>query len=200
VSPAKALSTLQVLAFAWRSSGGFRELVRSFDFWLALAVCVLASPFWVTDKWPDQVISVLPNLLGFTLGGFAIFLGFGSDEFKGAIANADEDVSPYMSVSAAFITFMAFQLAALMWALVARALYFETPKALAPWAKEIAWASYAGGAVGYFLFAYSLALVLRAAVRIFRLSRWYNMYLTQVTQTGQPGADSGAPKSGEPLH
>ncbi len=180
MSQATAMNTADVLAFAWRSSGGFRAFFRSFDFWLAFLVCVLAAPFWLTDRWPNQVISVLPNLLGFTLGGFAIFLGFGSDEFKGAIAQSDESTSPYLSVSAAFITFVAFQLAALLWALVANALYFEAPGFLAPFAREIEWASYTGGAVGYFLFAYSLALVLRAAVRIFRLSRWYNMYLTKV--------------------
>jgi hypothetical protein len=174
------MTTAEVFAFAWRSSGGFRALVRSFDFWLAFIVSLLATPYWITDKWPDQVISVLPSLLGFTLGGFAIFLGFGSDEFKGAIAQSDETASPYLSVSAAFISFVAFQLAALMWALVAKAMYFDAPLFLAPFSEGIRWASYFGGAVGYFLFTYSLALVARAAVRIFRLSRWYNTYLTQV--------------------
>jgi hypothetical protein len=192
------MTTVDVLAFAWRSSGGFRALFRSFDFWLAFTVCVVSAPMWVTDKWPDQVISVLPNLLGFTLGGFAIFLGFGSDEFKGAIAQSDEAASPYMSVSAAFINFVAFQLAALMWALAAKALYFETPAVLRPMAEVILWASYVGGAVGYFLFTYSLALVLRAAVRIFRLSRWYNMYLTKVVPA-RKGAEAGIAQT-ESMH
>lgn len=155
-------------------------MVRSVDFWLAVLVWVVAAPMWLSDKWPDQVIGVLPNVLGFTLGGFAIFLGFGSDEFKRALAQEDEASSVYLSVSAAFLLFVSLQLAALMWALGAKALYFQTPVVLLPTVDFIVAASFVGGAVGYFLFTYSLALALRAAVRIFRLSRWYNTYLAQL--------------------
>jgi hypothetical protein len=174
----KPMSTAGVLLFVWRSSGGMKSMVKSFDFYLALVVWLLATPMWLSPKWQDQVISVLPNLLGFTLGGFAIFLGFGSDDFKRAIARADESKSPYLSVNAAFMLFVAFQLAALMTAIVASALWsISTPDFLTPWASCIQAASKVGGGFGYFLFCYSLALVLRAAVRIFRLGRWYNAYL-----------------------
>lgn len=199
MSEVNAMNTRQVLAFAWRSSGGFTALLRSFDFWLAAVVCALCAPLWLSQTWPDLVISVLPNLLGFTLGGFAIFLGFGSDEFKGAIAGSDESSSVYLSVSAAFINFVAFQLAALIWALVAKALFLAPPGLLAPFASAIKLGSYAGGAVGYFLFAYSLALAFRAAVRIFRLSRWYNLYLTTIAATRKNSKDGAAPQS-EPMH
>jgi hypothetical protein len=185
------MTTVDVLRFAWQSSGGWRAVLQSFDFRTAVVVWALASPFWLGTKWPDQVIAVLPNLLGFTLGGFAIFLGFGSDEFKGAIATADESTSPYLSVSAAFMLFVSVQVAALLWAIVAVALYsFPTPALLLPWVSWIDAASKVGGGVGYFLLCYSLALVLRAAVRIFRLSRWYNTYLSAVQRKSErPQAD-----------
>lgn len=117
------LSTVGVLRFVWGSSGGLKAMLRSFDFYLALVVWLLATPMWISAKWQDQVISVLPNLLGFTLGGFAIFLGFGSDDFKRAIARSDESSSPYLSVSAAFMLFISVQLAALMSAIVSSALW-----------------------------------------------------------------------------
>lgn len=178
MSTLKPMSTAGVLLFVWRSSGGMKSMLKSFDFYLALMVWLLAAPMWLSPKWQDQVISVLPNLLGFTLGGFAIFLGFGSDDFKRAIARADEAKSPYLSVNAAFMLFVAVQLAALMTAIVASALWsISTPDFLAPLASCIQTASKVGGGFGYFLFCYSLALVLRAAVRIFRLGRWYNAYL-----------------------
>ena len=174
----KAMTTVDVLAFAWASAGGWCATLRSFDFRLALFVWALASPFWLGTKWPDQVVAILPNLLGFTLGGFAIFLGFGSDEFKGAIASGDERTSPYLSVSAAFMLFVSFQIAALLWAIVASAMYaWPIPVILLPWETWIQYGAKVGGGIGYFLFCYSVALILRAAVRIFRLSRWYNMYL-----------------------
>ena len=191
----KAMTTVEVLAFAWASSGGWRAMLRSFDFRLAVLVWAIASPFWLGPKWPDQVIAVLPNLLGFTLGGFAIFLGFGSDEFKGAIATPDERTSPYLSVSAAFMLFVSFQVAALLSAIVAAAMFsWPTPEALLPWLPWIQIGAKVGGGLGYFLFCFSVALILRAAVRIFRLSRWYNIYLNSAArkrvQQGEPLNDS----------
>jgi hypothetical protein len=185
-----------VLAFAWASSGGWRATLRSFEFRLALIVWILATPFWLGTKWPDQIISVLPNLLGFTLGGFAIFLGFGSDEFKGAISTPDERSSPYLSVSAAFMLFVSFQVAALLWAIVASAMFaWPIPVALHPWETWVQYCAKVGGGIGYFLFCYSMALILRAAVRIFRLSRWYNTYLNTGRRSGnaeEPRKDSDA--------
>jgi hypothetical protein len=192
MSAPKTMTTLEVLAFAWASSGGWRSTVRSFDFRLALVVWILSSPFWLGSKWPDQIIAVLPNLLGFTLGGFAIFLGFGSDEFKGAIATPDERTSPYLSVSAAFMLFVSFQVAALLWAIVASALFaWPIPQVLQPWETWIQVSAKVGGGIGYFLFCYSVALILRAAVRIFRLSRWYNTYLN----SGRKGGAAPVPRN-----
>jgi hypothetical protein len=105
---------------AWRITGGWRSTFRSGDFWITLGVTVLCFNFWRNDIWWDQVISVLPNLLGFTLGGFAIFLGFGSESFKTMLSDEDELKSPYVSVSAAFLMFVAFQVLALLYALVAK--------------------------------------------------------------------------------
>ena len=188
------MSTAGVLLFVWRSSGGVKSMLQSFDFYLAVVVWLLATPMWLSAKWQDQVISVLPNLLGFTLGGFAIFLGFGSDDFKRAIARADESSSPYLSVNAAFMLFVSFQLAALLSAIVSAALWsINTPDFLNPWAPHIKIASKVGGGAGYFLFCYSLALVLRAAVRIFRLGRWYNAYLhPQVEKENETNPIEGA--------
>lgn len=169
-------------------------MLRSFDFYLALAVWVMATPTWISPKWHEQVISILPNLLGFTLGGFAIFLGFGSDDFKRAIARKDEDSSPYLSVNAAFMLFVCFQLAALLVAIISNSLWsIAAPDWAAPWTDCIKIASKVGGGFGYFLFCYSLALVLRAAVRIFRLGRWYNAYLHPHGQRSDEAVEGDPP-------
>lgn len=183
----KALNTLDTIAFAWRSSEGISGLVRSFDFWVACAVWALAAPAWLAHDWPDQVLGVLPNLLGFTLGGFAIFLGFGGDGFKRLMSESGrEGISTYESVSAAFIYFVVFQLTALLWALVAKAAYRITaPNWLAELLPLDALALL-GAAVGYWLFVYSLMIVLRAAIRVFKMSRWHALFLTQVGEHDPP--------------
>jgi hypothetical protein len=170
---------------AWRITGGWKANVRSADFWLSLVVWAICYHFWLEETWWEQVISVLPNLLGFTLGGFAIFLGFGSDAFRGVISDADEKKSPYISVSAAFLIFVSMQVFALLFAFCAKAVHFETPQVLAEWKAWIKYGDVFASGLGYFIFIYSIALALRSAVRIFRLSRWYHEFIVIETERAE---------------
>lgn len=176
--PQRALKNFEVFGLAWRIAGGTKALLKGVDFKLALLLTAVCAPSWLSDGWWEQTLSVLPNLLGFTLGGFAIFLGFGSDQFQKEIADEEEHKSLYLSVSAAFLLFVLFQVAALLYALVAKALWQPTP-AILSFAKPffIGYGNYICWGVGYFLFLYSIILSLRAAARIFRVSRWYNHFL-----------------------
>lgn len=140
-----------------------------------LAICY---PVWSIEGWWAQPLAVIPNLLGFTLGGFAIFLGFGNENFKEMIADKDELNSLYLSVSAAFLLFVTFQVAALLYALSASALWIPTPEIFS-FARSffIRFGNQFFWGFGYFLFLYSIVCSLRAALRIFRVSRWYNAFL-----------------------
>lgn len=184
----------QLLAMAWRITGGLGVMVRSADFWLSVAVWALCAHYWITSPWWDQVISVFPNVLGFTLGGFAIFLGFGSDSFKKVLSHEDEMKSPYLSVSAAFLIFVFFQLITLLYAFAAKALHFGIPKCLESITNWINTVDVIASGFGYFLFIYSLVLALRAAMRIFRLSRWYHTLIIvemKEEQIAERNEDSG---------
>lgn len=174
----KALKTHQIIALAWEITGGFPALLRSADFWLTVLIWGLCIGKWTTNTWTSNPISVLPNLLGFTLGGFAIFLGFGSEAFKEQIADPDEKRAPYMSVSAAFMIVVFVQVFSLLYALVSEALMVDAPDFLSfaepiiqRYLNPIFWG------IGYFFFLFSIVLSLRAAIRIFRLSRWYNAFI-----------------------
>lgn len=166
-----------MLVKAWAITGGWSGTVRSIDFWIAVIVCIACYHFWATGEWWDQVIGVMPNFLGFTLGGFAIFLGFGSDAFHELIADHDEKKSPYISVSAAFLVFVTMQLGALLYALTVKGLRFPTPTCLEQWSSWIERGNLLFSGLGYFLFVYSITLTFRAAMRIFRLSRWYHSFV-----------------------
>ena len=185
MTSSKVLSTnAKALHVAWKIAKGWKGLVFSLDFLLALIVWLLTSPYWLNNPWWDQVVSVMPNILGFTLGGFAIFLGFGSDDFKKILVGDDHlKDSPYLSVSSAFLLFVSFQLAAILYALCAGALRIPPPDFLAPHKELLKWGRHITDGTGYLLFIYSLTLSLRAALRIFRLSRWYNDFL--VTENNQ---------------
>lgn len=171
-----AKTDLEIVKLAWENMGGTAALWKSFDFRFALVVSLMCWPAWLEPNWWEATISVLPSLLGFTLGGFAIFLGFGSDQFKELIAQEDETKSEYLSVSSAFLFIVAIQVVGLLYAIICKSAWIPTPALLKhitilPYLNPIAWF------VGYYLYVFGIVLSLRAAIRIFRVSRWYNSFL-----------------------
>ena len=175
--PHNAKTDLEIAKLAWENMGGTAAFWKSFDFRFALAVSLMCWPSWLAPNWWESTISVLPSLLGFTLGGFAIFLGFGSDQFKELIAREDETKSEYLSVSSTFLFIVAVQVVGLLYAIICKSIWVPTPALLnyispiLPYLNPIAWF------VGYFLYVLGIVLSLRAAIRIFRVSRWYNSFL-----------------------
>ncbi|WP_153044081.1 hypothetical protein [Kerstersia gyiorum] len=183
----KRLSNFGLLSLVWRITRKFRGVCYGPEFILAIVAWLLTSPYWLMQAWWDQVISTLPTILGLTVSGFAVFLGFGSDDFKRFLSKGkDPDDNSYMSVGAAFVFFVFVQLLAVLFALVVKGFQFPTPDFLLDYKKIINFGNYVAGAIGYFLFIYSLALSLRASLRIFRLSRWYSRYLIKTDPDRKP--------------
>lgn len=169
----------------WSIYGGLPAVLRSPYFHLSLLLLIVTTSIWRDTSWWDQVIDVLPSLLGFTLGGFAIFLGFGDEKFKSVIAGTDpseaEDYSPYMSVSATFLHFVVVQILGLLFAIAAKALHFEsTLMGVVPFAY---WIGLFGDLIGYWIFLYGICLALAAGVGIFRVAGWYDEHQTRSRKT-----------------
>lgn len=93
---------LNIFGTYWRAYGGWIALLKSPYFHAALVLLALTFHTWTAEDWWEDVTSVLPNLLGFTLGGFAIFIGFGDERFRALLAEPEEDkqgeVRPTMRV------------------------------------------------------------------------------------------------------
>ena len=163
----------------WQAYGRRKAFLRSP--YLHLAALLLAATYatWSQKDWWDQVISVMPNLLGFTLGGFAMFLGFGDEKFRSLLAEPDEDKpeepSLYVSLCATFVHFILIQLLALLCALLAKSWWF-----FFPWPESIRlvlpWLNLLGGALGYGLFLYAVTSVLAATMHVFRIATWYEQH------------------------
>ena len=173
----KAKTDLEIAKLAWANMGGISAIWKSFDFRIAIVVCLLCWPAWLAPDWWKNSITVLPSLLGFTLGGFAIFLGFGSDQFKELIARKDEAKSEYLSVSSTFLFIVAVQVVGLLYAIICESLWVPTPSWLQQVSSILPYLNYMAWFVGYFLYVLGIVLSLRAAIRIFRVSRWYNSFL-----------------------
>ena len=104
-----------IFARYWRAYGGSRALFSSPYLHVSVLLAGAMYPFWLREAWWDTALSTLPNVLGFTLAGFTIWLGFGDEKFRTLISRAKPDrESPFMGVSAGFAHFVVVQILALM--------------------------------------------------------------------------------------
>lgn len=183
---------LHLLGEVWAITRGCKGLVHGPEFRICIVAWLLTAAYWIREPWWDQVIATVPTLLGFTLTGFAIFLGFGSDNFKRFLAMGESEAeNQYLSVGAAFVLFVIVQLVALIFAMVVKGFQFPTPEFLLPFQTYLIVGSAIVAGTGYFVFLYGLMLSLRAALRIYRLSRWYSMYLRQASEEAPPACKYG---------
>lgn len=171
----------KIFSLYWKAYGGTSALLRSPYFHVALLLLALTYNTWLQKDWWVDVTSALPNLLGFTLGGFAIFIGFGDERFRQLLAdpetNSDGNEVPtiYVSLCSTFVHFIVIQLIALVYALVAKSwnFYFPWPSRIAeiiPVLRSVAWA------IGYGLFLYALTTAIAATMHVLRIANMYEKY------------------------
>ncbi|WP_439671204.1 hypothetical protein [Cupriavidus necator] len=170
----------------WQAYGGWPSLVRSPYFHAAVLLTALTAHTWSQVDWWNQVLSILPNLLGFTIGGFTLFLAIGSDRFRAILSARDDDEPASMMelISASYVHFIVVQTLAIICALLASATNFPTPSFLITWINGVGLPAETiittmrliGWGGSYLLFLYALALVVAACMVIFRTSRWAELH------------------------
>lgn len=167
-------SFIKTMKQYWLSYGGFKALISSPYLHISTIVLICTFGFWCDNDWWVQSLTILPNILAFTLGGFAIFLSLGSDEFRSLLAINDQgeksyDKSAYMTVVSAFIHFVVIQIFALFIAIIANASHKTTRPSFMPECLNNI-LSISLGFVGYGFFLYSLVLSLSVCFAIYRLA------------------------------
>lgn len=167
----------------WAAYGGVHDMVRSPLFWLSVVITAAQFRAWRVPGWWEAVTAILPNVLGFTIGGYAILMGFGSESFRNALAGRDlkriEEDSPFMQLNATFVHAAIVQLLAIVWALTARS-YCMPVDGGHECARSVGLTHLIGWGVGHFLFVYSLALAFGLVASVFNASRLYDWHRTGV--------------------
>jgi hypothetical protein len=159
----------------WRTYGGPRAILTSPYAHAAVLGTALAFPRWWGSQWPGDVLTVLPSVLGFSLGGYAMLLAFGDAAYLKFLAGPGQrTVSFFERVSAAFVHFIVVQVAAIFFALAAQG-YLDADDTLA--AKAVS-------ALGYLLFLYALATAVAATFAIFRLTSLYRVFASSQEPDG----------------
>jgi hypothetical protein len=143
----------------WKAYGGFCSLITSPYLHISIIISVVAGPLWLCTKdstWYQISLSALPNLLGFTLGGYAILLAFGDDKFRENISVKESDETTlFMTVNGAFIHFIVVQTLAIIAAVIGSSWNFKNG--------IFAW-------LGFTLFIYSILTAVAAAMAVLEMA------------------------------
>ncbi|MGX1112019.1 hypothetical protein ACSSVW_001408 [Pseudoalteromonas sp. MBR-15] len=177
----------KLFARYWVAYGGFKSIVGSPYMHASLFITLISSGIWLEYDWVEIPISVLPNIIGFSLGGYAIWLALGDDKFRASISGKTKDgrESPFIVVNATFVHFIVLQILALVAALIGKSQpIYNSPLFiqrflldLAPWLFEVSQIiSIACSFIGYFLFIYAIFSALAATMAIFRIAGWLEVY------------------------
>lgn len=165
--------------------GGLKPLIRSASFLISIIATLISVKIWLTDEWWLIPISVLPNIIGFSIGGYAILVSFGDDKFKEGISGKDPgetDESPYMHFNASMVHAIITQIISVVLALLFKGVsfisYYEMSKS-GGWHFLMYVPGIAVSFVCYFVFLYSLFLLIPMALNIFEVAKWYDSNQTE---------------------
>lgn len=168
---------------------GFQEILYSPYCHISVLLSFACFGMWTQPGWWEKPISIFPDLLGFTLGGYSILLAFGDKNFLYKISgdnpgrnNTSGEVSsntqnknkqkhtksPFLTISTSFFFFIFLQILALMYAIIYESLYNG----------YFNWFDYPFSFFGVFILWYALLSGLSAAIHIFSLTRWYDQNVT----------------------
>jgi hypothetical protein len=162
----------------FRAYGGWSAIFRSPLFLVAVSVAALSYGNWSeSDKWAGTSQSLIPNLLGFSLGTYAILFSLMTGRLKRALKaeKNDRGVSFLDEINATFFHFILVQVSALIWAF----LYLGTSLSDLVQAIQPTWPFVAtlfavlkalGGGIGFVLLIYSITLIVGAALAVYRLA------------------------------
>jgi hypothetical protein len=141
----------------WRIYGGSRSLFRSPAFLLSVLCSTICYPLWVGNLSAPMVLSVVPNLLGFSIGAMAVVLAFPTTTVFEIITEGGREDSYYLDLITKFVHFVFVQVLALFSALFASAFSFFVFSYLAL----------------LFLF-YAIATGVMTALALFEVAIYYN--------------------------
>lgn len=185
----------------FQAYGSLRAILLSPYFHVAIVITLVLTPYWIQYPWWELPIGVLPNIVGFALGGYAILVGFGDENFLKYISQKSpergEDHSPFVGVSAAFVHFIVVQLLAILFAVFAKASQMDISQV--PLLEDLLKIFHLDQinligkitpifyCLGFFLFIYALMTAVAATFSIFRVTTWFEF----MSNTNKPDGESG---------
>lgn len=156
----------------WCAYGGIKALALSPYFHLSLLFLALSVSWRNGFGWVNDALSVVPSILGFSIGAFAIFLALADEKFVNVLTMknlgpATSKTSAHLKISALFIHFMIIQVLAILIALSSRSI--ENLEQMNLLAKFVS-------GTGYFFFIYSIFTAVAVSLNLLRLALLFNKF------------------------
>ena len=148
----------------WENYGGFKAIVSSPYFMISLLLTILVVVFGESKGWYEHTLNILPDILGFSIGSFAILISLGDNKFRKKLS-AEKDgqkSTPFMIINSSFVHFIFIQIVAILFALISQILVLENIIFFF---------------IGMFLLIYAVLLTLAATLVILKFSLWYQDFL-----------------------
>jgi hypothetical protein len=175
----------EIFSFYWAAYGGHHAILISPYFLFSICFSLLCMGVWTMPLWWSLPISVLPNLIAFTLGGYALFIAFGNSNFQELMAGSNTKKSPYIIVSATFTHFFIVQTVALATAIVASSrpysfifLFIDIRSIPEFVLYFLLFVKYACYFIAFTLFSYAVASIIAIAMALLRVVRWFDTFVT----------------------
>ena len=155
------------ISIYWNAYGGLKAMLRSPYFYAALIITFESKAYWSVDSdpiWYNLTLSVIPNLIGFTLGGYAILLGFADEKFRKFIILNNNNISSsqFMVVNSTFVHFILMQCLSLIIAVVGQGWNYK---------------SGCLALLGFFIFIYAILTSIAATFALLRLANAYSIFV-----------------------
>ena len=131
-------------------------------------------------------------MIGFTLGGYAIFIEFGDERFRNLISGKDDGESgesPFIKFNSTFIHFIIVQCLALVYAITAKAkiltnIPLEHKLFLAgyiPWISQAShYVTHTLWFLGVWLLMYTLLTIVAVTLGLFDIAQYYDQYISHI--------------------
>ena len=160
----------------FRDYGGWSGVVKSPLFWVAVLIAGINYDWWLKHSWIASTQSLIPSLLGFSLGTYAILFSLMTNRLKRALKAVVNDRGvPYLNeINATFFHFIFVQVLALAWSFIQQGnlIVDILGERLARGSIGTILRVLDGAAsfIGAFLLLYSVLLVVAAALAVYRIA------------------------------
>lgn len=175
--PAAYRGLAQSLRRYWADYGGWRAFFASPLVHLSVFISAFSYDAWASPKWVDLPLALLPNLLGFSLGAYALIFSLANERLLAALNAATDELGRTLLriINATFLHFILVQSLAIIFALAQKSsaildaarwlLSSPAAEASATW-----WLTRSAGAFGHWLTIYAVVLLIGAALGAYRLA------------------------------